>query len=108
MRLLTLIALNLGHAANEVRRVVGAARAGVHGNLWIRAQWTRARHDVACDERRDDPVRGFALLDPVFQRRQHVERVWSGTAAAVLHPGDHEEARELLHVLARLVSGLLP
>jgi len=63
--------------ADKIGSVVGAAVALVLSNLRIRAQRSsavrlgsvRTRWEVS----RDDAVRGFTLLDPLFEHRDAVE-----------------------------------
>src|SRR6267378_5930970 len=59
--------------AFEVRRIVGAAGAGVDSHLGIDAQRTRTVHYPCRGMRCDDALGCLAFLDPILQRRQHVE-----------------------------------
>src|SRR6266705_6032096 len=80
--------------ALEVRRIVGAAGAGVDSHLGIDAQRTRTVHYPRRGMRCDDAMGRLAFLDPILQRSQHVEGVRAGSAGAMLHPGHHEQAEE--------------
>src|SRR4051812_14345406 len=81
--------------AAEVRRVVAAAGPFPARDLWIETERPRAIDLAAGAVRRDQLVRRHALLDPLLERRQMIELVRSGAAAAVAHARRHEEAIEL-------------
>src|SRR6476661_5565423 len=49
-------------------------------------------------------IRSDSLFDPFFKRPNRVERVDAGTAAAMPHPGGHEETHPVALVLAHLVE----
>src|SRR5712691_12826953 len=81
-----------GLFANEVGGFVRAARACEDGSLRIRAQRPRALDLAAGHTRRNDPIGRLALLDPLLERGDRIERVGAFTAAAMAHAGDHEQA----------------
>ena len=58
----------LGQFAGEVRGLVGAARACVHCQLRIGAEWARTVGDAVPDAGRIDPVGRFAIFHPLLQR----------------------------------------
>src|SRR5256885_17241620 len=90
-------------AAAEVRRLVGAAAAVVHGVLRIRADRACAIDHAAGLVRGEDALRGGALLDPSLEVGKRVEGVGPLAAACARH---HEQAEELLR-LAELVAAIL-
>src|SRR6266850_8534291 len=71
--------------AREVRSLVGAAASLIDGNLRVRTERTRAVRFSVAHLRRDDRVGRLALLHPLLERADHVERVRSLAAAAVAH-----------------------
>src|SRR5580692_362766 len=92
--------------AGEVGCMVGVSAALVHRFLWIRAEGSRKRDAlswVVVDiMRRNDALRRNVLLDPLHQRSEHVEHVCARAAAAVVHPGYHEEPVKLLRPIHRI------
>src|SRR5690348_16696939 len=87
--------------ADEVRGVALAA-----GSRPLRHQREGAERAGEVDRavgavRGDDALRRLAVLDPVLERGQHVERVGAGPAAAVIHAGHHEQAVEVLRLAER-------
>src|SRR5262245_10571087 len=69
---------------------VGGIRA-----QWPRAAWPRGRRGG----RRQDAFRRVAVLHPVDDQRERVERAGARPAAAVLRPRLHEQADEFLRRL---------
>src|SRR3989475_13096809 len=92
-------ASSLAHA-REVGGIVRAAGPFPFRDLRIRTERARAIHDAAGARRREDRVGFRAFVDPLIERAQRVELIGRGAAGAVAHPRYHEEARELLRLLA--------
>src|SRR6266853_2661577 len=100
-------------AARIARRLADIARAGVAQRLRLRAKRPAARGRQAGErtERRGEAAAardhlfgGDAVLDPVHHRRQHVEIVGRGVAAAVAHVRDEVELHELVGMLEAAVA----
>jgi hypothetical protein len=68
----------------------------VHSDLWIRAQRARPIHNAVAEMRRHNLVGCGSLFHPSFERPQHVERVGTWTAGAMIDAGRPEEANEIL------------
>src|SRR6266436_2009285 len=89
--------------ADKIGSVVGAAVALVLSNLRIPAQRSsavrlgsvRTRWEVS----RDDAVRGFTLLDPLFEHRDAVEVKRTIAAATMVHSRDHQQTHGVLYVI---------
>jgi len=71
---------------------------GATGSCELRVHWVRTEGAAAAGKRRTSRCNGIgrcALLDPVDDSTQDVEVVERGTAAAVTHPGNEEDAAPL-------------
>ena len=77
--------------ARKASRFIRASRALVGRSLRIGAEWPCAIDRAVGGVRRDDLIRRLALLDPLLERGDHVERVRAFAAAAVAHAGRHEQ-----------------
>src|SRR5438094_568535 len=79
-------------AAHEARGIVNAAGSLGHRKLWVRAKRTRPIDGTVGGMRRGNLIGRFAVLDPLLERGNHVERVWSFAAAAMAHSRRHEQS----------------
>src|SRR5262245_2520307 len=86
-------------SADKARGVVRVALAGVGGDLGIRTERACAVDLGITQARRLDSLRRLAVLDPLFERGDHVEAVRSFAAAAVRHAGHHEQAIRIVDAL---------
>jgi len=80
----------LREGANKIRRIVGAASPSVFRDLGIRAERARPVHLTGGQMGSRDLGRRFALLDPLFEGAQRIEREGAGPTGTVLHPRHHE------------------
>src|SRR5215475_3823246 len=62
-------------AAHEARRIVAVAGPGVHRDLRERTQRPCPIDDAAGRMRRENPVGRPPMLDPLFERCEHVEGI---------------------------------
>jgi len=54
--------------------------------------------------RSDDSIGRDSLLDPVRQRREHIEIVRTRTTTAMVYAGRHEESGELQRILTESID----
>jgi hypothetical protein len=90
-------------SADVVRGVVGTAGSFIDSSFRV---WAKgASHiDAATlvDSSRGDGFRGLVLFTPAFERRDGVELIRAGAAAAMGHAGDHEEAKPVVLIRAHV------
>src|SRR6478672_8194415 len=84
----------LSTLANEVCRVIDAARAFVPSHFRPRADRARADRLTLVDACSPDGRRRLAFFHPLNERRDSVERACSDAATTVEHARHHEEACE--------------
>src|SRR6476661_8909839 len=84
--------------ASKVRRAVGISGALVGGDLRIRAQDAGAIGLAVGQVRGGNGVWRLLLLDPLLERRDHVEAGRTVAAIAMVHPRHHEQAIVVLHL----------
>ena len=85
----------------KLAAIVDVAASRVARDLRVRAERTRAIHLAVDGVRGDDTRRRDAALHPILQRREHVERVRAGPAAAVVHSGHEVRPQERRRLRAR-------
>ncbi len=61
------------------------------------------RH-IPREVRSDDSIGRDSLLDPVRQRREHIEIVRTRTTTAMVYAGRHEESGELQRILTESID----
>ena len=77
--------------ADEICLIIDASRAFIFGRLRIGTERPGAIGFAAGAMRSDHADRRLALLLPLLERAHHIEGVGAFLAAAMTHPGDHEE-----------------
>ena len=90
--------LGFRQRAGEVPGLIRAAAAFPSCFLRKGTQRTRAVHRIIGRVRGNHSIRRLALLHPLFESRDSVERIRPRPAAAVLHPRNHEQAVEALRI----------
>src|SRR4029434_350188 len=84
-------------SANEVRRIVDAARPHVLRGLGVGTNRTCAGYHPTCHSGSDDLLWRDPLLDPLLERGQRIPRIGPsrGGSTAMPHIGQQEESDEV-------------
>src|SRR5579871_1028165 len=83
---------SLAFDAHEICRVIRGSRSRILRRLRIRTKGTRAIYFSVRAVGRGNMIRHLAVLYPLLERADHIKRVDSVAAAAVIHPSHHKEA----------------
>src|SRR4029453_16174590 len=84
-------ALRRGRDAPKICRIVGASGSVPLRHLAVRTKRPRTIDGAIGHVRRDDLVGRLSFLDPLFHRRDFVERVGARPSGAMPHSRDHIE-----------------